>query len=179
MQENKPILVVGLGNPGAEYARTRHNVGFMAVNALAAAAGAEWRIERNAQTARANIGGRTVIFMRPMTYMNNSGMAVGPCMNFYKIPTQNLIVIHDEMDLNLGVVRSKVGGGSAGHNGIRSIDSAVGPEYRRIRVGIGHPRELGLKISPADWVLAKMPDSDYDQICDAIKKINIKQYIGQ
>ncbi len=154
MQENKPVLVVGLGNPGAQYATTRHNVGFMAVRALAGEEAA-WKKEKNALTTAANIGGRRVIFAMPQTFMNLSGDAVGPLMQFYKIPLENLIVIHDDMDLPVGKKREKTGGGSAGHNGIKSIDAAVGNEYRRIRIGIGHPRDLGLPVSPADWVLGK------------------------
>lgn len=166
MQENKPVLVVGLGNPGAEYQRTRHNVGFMAVSYLAGG-DATWKSEKNAKTTAVNIDGRRVIFAMPQTFMNLSGNAVLALMTFYKIPIENLIVIHDDMDLPVGKMREKVGGGSAGHNGIRSIDANVGNEYRRIRIGIGHPRDFELPISPADWVLGKFTD---DQIV-AINKI--------
>ncbi len=170
MQENKPVLVVGLGNPGAAYARTRHNVGFMAVSELAGDA-ATWKSEKNAKTAAVNIDGRRVIFAMPQTYMNLSGGAVGPLMAYYKIPLENLIVIHDDLDLTLGALREKVGGGSAGHNGIKSIDAAVGNNYRRIRIGIGHPRDLGMPISPADWVLGRFNDTEMAIISAAIDKI--------
>jgi len=172
MQENKPVLVVGLGNPGAQYAATRHNVGFMAVRALAGD-DATWKKEKNALTAAANIGGRRVIFVMPQTFMNLSGDAVGPLMQFYKIPLENLIVIHDDMDLPIGKKREKTGGGSAGHNGIKSIDAAVGNEYRRIRIGISHPRDLGLPMSPADWVLGKFTDEQLAVICNVIDGIKL------
>ena len=172
MQENKPVLVVGLGNPGAEYAITRHNVGFMAVDALAGA-DAKWKSEKNALTSTANIDGRRVIFAKPQTFMNLSGNAVLALMTFYKIPLENLIVIHDDMDLPVGKLREKIGGGSAGHNGIRSIDANVGNEYRRIRIGIGHPRDLGLPISPADWVLGKFTPIQITEINQVINSITL------
>jgi len=172
MQENKPVLVVGLGNPGAEYARTRHNVGFMAVDELAGG-DAKWKSEKNAQTAAVNIDGQRVIFVKPQTFMNLSGNAVLALMTFYKIPLENLIVIHDDMDLPVGKMREKVGGGSAGHNGIRSIDATVGNEYRRIRIGIGHPRDLELPIAPADWVLGKFTDEQMDKINSVISTITL------
>ena len=149
MQENKPILIVGLGNPGNEYMNTRHNVGFMAVDALAGG-DAVWKSEKNALTTRGEIDGRAVIFAKPQTYMNDSGRAVLALMTFYKIPLENLVVIHDDMDLPNGNMRQKIGGGSAGHNGIKSIDAAVGREYRRIRIGIGHPRDYESPIEPVD-----------------------------
>ncbi len=134
---------------------------------------ATWRAEHNALTYADNIKGRRVIFTLPQTFMNNSGVAVGALMRFYKIPIENLVVIHDDMDLKTGTLREKVGGGSAGHNGIKSIDSAVGSEYRRIRIGIGHPRDLGLPIDPADWVLGKFTDAEMSVINDAISRIKL------
>lgn len=154
MQENKPVLIVGLGNPGEEYANTRHNVGFMAVDHLAGDA-AVWKTEKNALTARVDVDGRRVIFVKPQTFMNNSGVAVQSLMTFYKIPLENVIVIHDDMDITVGNCREKIGGGSAGHNGIRSIDAHVGRDYRRIRIGVGHPRDFASPINPADWVLGR------------------------
>ncbi len=170
MQENKPVLVVGLGNPGAEYERTRHNVGFMAVTALAGD-DATWKTEKNARTTVQNIDGHRVIFAMPQTFMNLSGTAVLALMTFYKIPLENLIVIHDDMDLPVGKMREKTGGGSAGHNGIRSIDANVGNEYRRIRIGIGHPRDFELPISPADWVLGKFTDTQMTEINKVISNV--------
>ena len=172
MQENKPLMIVGLGNPGAEYARTRHNVGFMAVDAMVGA-DVTWKNEHDALTARTDVDGRRTIFVKPMTFMNLSGNAVGAIARFYKIPTENIIVIHDDMDLPLGKLREKVGGGSAGHNGIKSIDAAVGAEYRRIRIGIGHPRDFGLNIDAADWVLGRFTDDDLKTIMSVIQTIKI------
>ena len=170
MQENKPILIVGLGNPGAQYEKTRHNVGFIAVRHFVPD-DATWRNEHDALTYVENIDGRRVIFVLPQTFMNNSGTAVGALARFYKIPNENITVIHDDMDLKTGVLREKIGGGSAGHNGIKSVDAAIGSDYRRIRIGIGHPRDFGLPMDPADWVLGKFTDSEMAQIQDAISKI--------
>ena len=172
MQENKPLLIVGLGNPGAEYAVTRHNVGFMAVDAIVGA-GALWKKEKNALTTRADVAGRAAILAKPQTFMNDSGHAVLALMTFYKIPLENLIVIHDDMDLPNGKLREKTGGGSAGHNGIKSIDAAVGNEYRRIRIGIGHPRDFENPMDPADWVLGKFSPAQLGEIKTAIDEIRI------
>ncbi|MDW3024154.1 MAG: aminoacyl-tRNA hydrolase [Alphaproteobacteria bacterium] len=172
MQENKPFLVVGLGNPGAQYVNTRHNVGFMAVDCLV---GAEqsWKREHDAMVLRGDFDGRRVIFAKPQTFMNNSGVAVQALMTFYKIPMENLIVIHDDMDVTVGDCREKIGGGSAGHNGIRSIDAHIGRDYRRIRIGIGHPRDFDLPMDPADWVLGKFGTMQLDLIRKAIDKIKL------
>ena len=174
MQENKPILIVGLGNPGGEYERTRHNVGFMAVRHLAGA-DAKWRGELFARTFATNIDGWRVIFAMPQTFMNDSGRAVRAIMDFYKIPIENLFVIHDDMDLKLGDMRTKVGGGSAGHNGIKSIDANVGREYTRIRIGIDHPRNLGLPIDAADWVLGRFTN---DQLSTIEKTLGDIKLVG-
>ena len=171
MQKNKPILIVGLGNPGNEYTKTRHNVGFMAIDALAPE-DASWKKEKNALTAHLDVDGTKIILAKPQTFMNNSGEAVGPLMAFYKIPLENLIVIHDDMDLKVGTLREKVGGSSAGHNGIKSIDAAVGNEYRRIRIGLGHPRDFEIQMNPADWVLGKFESEQLKQIQSVIKSID-------
>jgi len=171
MQENKPFLIVGLGNPGGEYAHTRHNVGFMAVNAMAG--DVKWKNEKNALVARGEIDGRRVIFVKPQTFMNNSGTAVQALMTYYKVPLENLVVIHDDMDIPVGDCREKTGGGSAGHNGIRSIDAHVGREYRRIRIGIGHPRDFNLPMDPADWVLGKYGPVQMDVIRHTIDGIRL------
>ena len=105
--------------------------------------------------------------------MNNSGNAVGPLMAFYKIPLENVIVIHDDMDLKIGDMRQKIGGGSGGHNGIKSIDSAVGNGYRRVRIGIGHPRDFELPMDPADWVLGRFGAVQMEIIKNAIDQIKI------
>jgi len=172
MQKNKMILIVGLGNPGNEYKNTRHNVGFMAIDFMAGK-DANWKKEKNAMTTRVEINGANVMLVKPQTFMNNSGEAVGPLMAFYKIPLENLIVIHDDMDLKLGDIREKVGGGSAGHNGIKSIDNAVGNEYKRIRIGIGHPRDFDSPIDPADWVLGNFDAEQLKHIKSVIESIKI------
>ena len=173
MQENKPVfLVVGLGNPGKEYENTRHNVGFMAVRDLVGD-GAAWKSELFAKTYRVEIDGVRVIFAMPQTFMNDSGRAVRALVNYYKIPIGNVTVIHDDMDLKLGHVRTKVGGSSAGHNGIKSIDSAIGRDYRRIRIGIDHPRNLGLQIDAADWVLGRFTPTQLAEISKAIEQIEL------
>jgi len=172
MQENKPVLVVGLGNPGNEYNLTRHNVGFMAIDALAPE-GAKWKSEKRALTTRFDFDGVKIILAKPQTFMNNSGESVVQLMQFYKIPLENLVVIHDDMDLKVGTVREKTGGSSAGHNGIKSIDAYCGNEYRRIRIGIGHPRDFNSPISPVDWVLGKFDDEQLKQIQSAIESITV------
>ncbi|MDR1338396.1 MAG: aminoacyl-tRNA hydrolase [Rickettsiales bacterium] len=172
MQENKPILIVGLGNPGDKYVMTRHNAGFMAVNYLAGAA-AGWKKEKNALVSAAGVDGRKVIFAKPQTYMNNSGIPVQALMAFYKIPLDNLVVIHDDMDLKTGDVREKQGGTSAGHNGIKSIDNMVGRDYFRVRIGIGHPRDSGSPMAPIDWVLGKFSPAETEKITAAINGIKI------
>ena len=166
MQGNKQLLIVGLGNPGTKYARTRHNVGFMVLERIVPS-DATWRTAHNARIAIQNTGNTNVIYALPQTFMNNSGAAVGEIARFYKIPNENITVIHDDMDLKPGDVRHKLGGGSAGHNGIKSIDAAIGNDYNRIRVGIGHPRDFGLQIDPADWVLGKMSDDEIKLIIDS------------
>ena len=172
MQENKPVLVVGLGNPGNEYALTRHNVGFMAIDALAPA-DSVWKNEKKALTTRFDFNGVRIILAKPQTFMNNSGEAVGALMQFYKVPLENLVVIHDDMDLKVGTLREKPGGSSAGHNGIKSIDAHVGNEYRRIRIGIGHPRDFNSPINPVDWVLGKFDSEQLKQIKSVIETITI------
>lgn len=172
MQENKPILIVGLGNPGAKYEFTRHNVGFLAVRHFVPA-DTVWRKEHEALTCTDIVDGHKVIYALPQTFMNNSGVAVRSLMSFYKIPLENLIVFHDDMDLKLGKFREKVGGSSAGHNGIKSIDAAVGPNYKRIRIGIGHPRDINLPIDPADWVLGKFSVEELNVIKDVFSEIKL------
>lgn len=134
---------------------------------------AVWRTEHNALTCAGRIDDHRVIFVMPQTFMNNSGDAVRALMAYYKVPLEQLIVIHDDMDLKTGTVREKIGGGSAGHNGIKSIDAAVGNNYRRIRIGIGHPRSLGLPVDPADWVLGRFSDSEMEIIKRVISDIHL------
>lgn len=133
-------LVVGLGNPGARYARNRHNIGFMAVEAIARRHGLPaFRSRFKGELSEGVIAGERRLLLRPQTFMNLSGEAVLGAMSFYKIAPGDIAVIHDELDLRPGKVRVKRGGGSAGHNGLRSIDALIGPDYWRVRIGIGHP----------------------------------------
>ena len=135
-----PLLIAGLGNPGEKYARHRHNAGFMAVDAIAEKYRfSPWRARFQGHSADGTIAGRKVLLLKPMTFMNESGRAVGEAVRYLKIPLSALVVIHDELDLAPAKIRVKTGGGDAGHNGLRSITAALGPDYRRLRLGIGHP----------------------------------------
>ena len=133
-------LFVGLGNPGSRYAGNRHNIGFMAVDAIARAANAApWRRRFQGQASEAVLGPEKVVLLKPETFMNDSGRAVAEAMRFYKLTLPDLVVFHDELDLPPAKLRIKTGGGNAGHNGLRSITAHCGNEYRRVRLGIGHP----------------------------------------
>jgi PTH1 family peptidyl-tRNA hydrolase len=133
-------LFAGLGNPGAKYARNRHNVGFMAVDELVRRHSfSPWRKKFQSEMAEGNIAGERVIVLKPQTYMNESGRAVGEAVRFHNIPLSQVYVFYDELDLEPGKVRVKTGGGAAGHNGIRSISAHITPGYKRVRIGIGHP----------------------------------------
>lgn len=134
-------LVVGLGNPGEKYARQRHNIGFMAAERLAARHRLPaWRARFQGLTCDGSLDGERVLLLKPMTWMNDSGRSVGEAARFLKIPPAEIIVLHDELDLVPGKVRVKLGGGTAGHNGLRSIDAHLGTkDFRRVRLGIGHP----------------------------------------
>ncbi len=134
------LLFVGLGNPGPRYARHRHNIGFMAVEAIVRRHGfGRWQRAFEAETAEGRIGGEKVICLKPQTFMNESGRAVGAALRYFKLPTTALTVFHDELDLAPGKLRVKHDGGAGGHNGLRSIDAHVGKDYWRVRMGIGHP----------------------------------------
>src|SRR6267142_2499035 len=137
---NSMLLLVGLGNPGSRYAGHRHNSGFMAVDASARRHGiGPWRRRFQGVAAEGPLGGERALLLLPGTYMNDSGRAVAEAANFYKLGLPDIVVFHDEIDLAPGKVRVKTGGGSAGHNGLRSISSHVGNDYRRVRIGVGHP----------------------------------------
>jgi PTH1 family peptidyl-tRNA hydrolase len=134
------LLMVGLGNPGARYAGNRHNVGFMAVEAIARRHGqGAWRRRFQGVAAEGLLGGARALFLLPATYMNDSGRAVSEATHFYKLGVSDVVVFHDEIDLAPGKVRVKTGGGVAGHNGLRSISAHIGNDYRRVRIGVGHP----------------------------------------
>ena len=133
-------LLVGLGNPGGQYEGNRHNIGFMALDAIARAHGiTQFRSKHGGLLAEGNIGGEKVILLKPQTFMNRSGDSVQQVAQFYKIPPADIIVLYDELDLAAGKVRVKIGGGNGGHNGLRSIDPQIGLDYKRVRLGIGHP----------------------------------------
>src|SRR5277367_2750187 len=136
------LLIAGLGNPGVEYARNRHNVGFMVADVMADRHKfGPWRARFQGHVADGTLAGRKVHLLKPMTYMNESGNSVGAALRFYKLPLSALVIIHDELDLAAGKLKVKTGGGDAGNNGARSITAALGPDYRRVRIGIGHPGE--------------------------------------
>lgn len=139
------LLFVGLGNPGAQYANNRHNIGFMAVDAIIRrhSFGPE-RQKFSGLLSEGDLGGERVLILKPLTYMNNSGEAVGKAMQFYKIAPDQVVVFHDDLDLAPGKLRLKRGGGHGGHNGLRSIDEHIGKDYRRVRLGIGHPGDRDL-----------------------------------
>jgi peptidyl-tRNA hydrolase, PTH1 family len=135
-----PLLIAGLGNPGEKYARHRHNVGFMALDAIAARYRfSDWRSRYSGLVAEGTLDGRKTVLLKPMTYMNESGAAVGAAARYMKLDNAAVAVIHDELDLAPAKLRAKAGGGDAGHNGLRSITATLGPDYRRVRIGIGHP----------------------------------------
>lgn len=134
------LLIAGLGNPGPHYASNRHNIGFMAADAIARRHSfSPWSKKFKAELADGTIAGEKVLLVKPMTFMNLSGESVGQAMRFYKLSPSDLIVFHDELDLGAGRVRIKTGGGNGGHNGLKSIDAHCGKDYRRVRLGIGHP----------------------------------------
>lgn len=133
-------LLVGLGNPGAQYAGNRHNIGFMAIDALASAHGiSTWKAKHSGLVAEGTVGGERVLLLKPQTFMNKSGDSVQQAARFFKIANADIVVFYDELDLAPGKVRVKVGGGNGGHNGLRSIDPQIGLDYKRVRLGIGHP----------------------------------------
>jgi peptidyl-tRNA hydrolase, PTH1 family len=139
------VLIAGLGNPGASHANNRHNIGFMAVDEIARRHGfGPWRAKFKSEICEGTLAGEKVLLIKPQTYMNRSGEAVGEAIRFYKLPLSDVIVFYDELDLAPGKVRIKTGGGSGGHNGIRSIDAHCGKEYRRVRLGIGHPGDKSM-----------------------------------
>ena len=156
------LLLVGLGNPGARYAGNRHNVGFMTVEAIAKRHGiGPWRRRFQGVTAEGPIGGERLLLLLPGTFMNESGRAVAEAAHFYKLTPDDITVVHDELDLTPGKVRVKVGGGVAGHNGLRSITEHIGNDYRRVRIGIGHP---GVKDMVHAYVLNDFAKSDRDWV---------------
>lgn len=160
-------LFVGLGNPGAKYARNRHNIGFMALDRIAESHGATpWRSKFQGQLAEARLGDKKVLLLKPMTFMNESGRAVGEAARFHKIAVADVTVFHDEIDLAPGKLKVKRGGGHAGHNGLRSIHAHLTPDYRRVRMGVGHP---GHKDAVPGYVLRDFPKADQDWLGDMLR----------
>lgn len=163
------LLFVGLGNPGSRYAGNRHNIGFMAVDAIARRHGfapARSRFQALAQDGR--LGEEKVVAIRPQTFMNESGRAVGEAMRFHRLGPADIVVFHDELDLAPGKVRVKQGGGHAGHNGLRSIIAHAGADFTRVRLGIGHPGDKDL-VTP--WVLSDFAKADLpwvETLCEAV-----------
>jgi PTH1 family peptidyl-tRNA hydrolase len=163
------LLFVGLGNPGARYAGNRHNIGFMAVDEIARRHNiAPWRRRFQGVATEGPLAGERVLLLKPETWMNDSGRAVAEAAHFYKVPTGDIVVIHDEVDLPAAKVRVKTGGGVAGHNGLRSISAHVGNDYRRVRIGVGHP---GVKELVHPHVLSDFAKSErawVEALCEII-----------
>jgi PTH1 family peptidyl-tRNA hydrolase len=138
----EPLLVVGLGNPGPNYAKTRHNLGFMVADVLAERIGSGFKVHKRsgAEVTTGRIGGKSVVLAKPRVYMNESGRQIGPLASFYSVAPADVIIVHDELDIDFGRIRLKSGGGVAGHNGLRSVSSALGTnDFQRVRIGIGRP----------------------------------------
>ncbi|MEU9173330.1 aminoacyl-tRNA hydrolase [Streptomyces sp. NPDC048420] len=165
---NAPWLIVGLGNPGPEYAGNRHNVGFMVADLLAERVGGRFKRagKAQAQVVEGRIGppgpaNRRVILAKPMSFMNLSGGPVNALKGFYKVPVANIVAIHDELDIDYGVLRLKLGGGDNGHNGLKSMTKAFGPDYHRVRFGIGRPPG---RMQVADFVLKDFASSERKEL---------------
>ena len=164
-------LWVGLGNPGAKYALQRHNVGFMVADILAEAHEfSPWTKKFRSLIAEGRIGGQRILLLKPQTFMNDSGDAVQQAMHFYKLGMEDLTVFHDELDLAPFKVKVKQGGGTAGHNGLRSIDAALGPDFRRVRIGIGHPGP-GRKDLVTPHVLGNYGKAEMEPLSDVLAAI--------
>lgn len=169
-------LIVGLGNPGPEYETTRHNAGFWLVDHFADDLHAGFNLDKNffAWVAKARHQGLPVLLAKPATFMNKSGQAVGALARFYKLAPEQILVVHDELDLMPGQVKLKLGGGHAGHNGLRDIQSALGaPGFWRLRIGIGHPRALGLSQAVVNYVLHPPRKQDMPDIDEVINRCRV------
>lgn len=163
-------LFVGLGNPGPKYAGNRHNIGFMALDRIAEDHGfSPWRNKFQALVSEGKFGSTRVALLKPETFMNLSGQAVGEAMRFYKIESTDVVVFHDELDLAPGKCRVKSGGGHAGHNGLRSIHQHISPHYDRVRLGIGHP---GHKDAVSGYVLRDFAKAEQDWLDDLMRGIS-------
>jgi PTH1 family peptidyl-tRNA hydrolase len=168
-------LVVGLGNPGSQYEQTRHNIGFLCVDHLVR----EWKaqgpdVKNQAKVWKCTVVGEPVLLIQPQTYMNLSGRAVAPFYQFYKCKPDDLIVLHDELDILPLEIKFKTGGGNGGHNGLKSIDECLGAgqlQYHRARLGIGHPRALHPNFDVADYVLGRIPDEQEKELEPMFSKV--------
>ena len=170
MYESRMKLLVGLGNPGAKYAQNRHNIGFMAMDRIASDHGfSGWRSKFQGQTCEGRLGSERVTLLKPETFMNLSGQSVGEAMRYLKLHPGDIIVFHDEIDLAPGKTRLKTGGGHAGHNGLRSIHGHIGPDYDRVRMGVGHP---GHKDAVPGSVLRDFPKADAEWLDDELRGIS-------
>ena len=159
-----PLLVVGLGNPGDNYARTRHNLGFMVADLLAGRLGAKFKAHKRsgAEVISGRLAGHSVLLAKPRCFMNESGRQLGPLAKFYSVPAADVVVIHDDLDIDFGLIRLKIGGGEGGHNGLRSIASALGTkDFQRVRIGIGRPP--GRK-DPAAFVLENFTAAERPEV---------------
>ncbi|MFJ1703368.1 aminoacyl-tRNA hydrolase [Kitasatospora sp. NPDC088346] len=171
-----PWLVVGLGNPGDGYARNRHNIGFMVADLLAERIGARFKAHKSrAQVAEGRLAGRRVVLAKPMTFMNLSGGPTTALRDFYKVPTGGIVAVHDELDIDYAALRLKTGGGDNGHNGLKSLTKSLGPDYHRVRCGIGRPPG---RMEVADFVLKdfssverKELDWFVDRAADAVEAL--------
>ena len=164
-----PLLIAGLGNPGASYLRNRHNAGFMAVDVIHESYDfGPWRRRFEGVIAEGVLGGRKTYLLKPMTYMNESGRSVGAATRFFKLDPESVVVMHDEIDLAAGKLKVKAGGGDAGHNGLRSITATLGPSYRRVRIGVGHPGE---KSRVHGHVLQNFSNADEDWLVPLLSAI--------
>src|ERR1700748_2345932 len=160
MSSDTPLLIAGLGNPGSQYARNRHNAGFIVVDMLHAEYGfGPWKAKFEGLLSEGALGGRKTYLLKPQTFMNLSGDSVGPALRFFKLPLDALVVAHDEIDLAAGKIKVKTSGGDAGQNGLRSITATLGPDYRRVRIGIGHPGE---KTQVSGHVLSNFSKEEID-----------------
>jgi len=162
-------LVAGLGNPGPDYARTRHNVGYLVAEAFARQIGAEFTVGKfQSELAEGRAGAERVWIMKPQTWMNRSGEAVGPALHFWKVELSDLVVVHDDLELEPYRIQLKVGGGHGGHNGLKSVNGSVGGvEYARVRVGVGRPPPM---MDPADYVLGRFPKGEQEALDDCVER---------
>ena len=160
----EPLLVVGLGNPGPRYETTRHNLGFLVADILADRLGSGFKVHKKsgAEVTTGHLDGRSIVLAKPRVYMNESGRQVGPLANFYSVAPADVIAIHDELDIDFGRIRLKLGGGEGGHNGVRSVASALGTkDFQRVRIGIGRPP--GRK-DPASYVLENFTAAERPEV---------------